>query len=176
MTATVTKLFNNAVTVSGKQQRDSAVHIHVPTLPQTPSHPGCHIALSRALCAIGTQEFYKHVEHLSVQVGDSTKAIAPFWASVSFFLQGKQSYILPYHLWYSRSPLSLQKIHSQYLYQVFISIKTAVCLGLFWAWCVALPRCVCVYTHIRSVHIQHTHSRNTWVYTNEKLKGDYSLY
>ena len=40
---------NNAVIVSGKQQRDPAIHIHVPIRP---SYPGCHIALSRVFCAI----------------------------------------------------------------------------------------------------------------------------
>ena len=33
--------------VSTGRQRDSAIHIHVSILPQTPSHPGCHISLSR---------------------------------------------------------------------------------------------------------------------------------
>ena len=36
------------VMVSGGQQRDSAAHTRVPTLPKLPSHPGCHITLSRA--------------------------------------------------------------------------------------------------------------------------------
>ena len=39
--------FNNVVRVSGKQQRESAIHIHVSILPQIPSHSGCHITLSR---------------------------------------------------------------------------------------------------------------------------------
>ena len=30
------RLTNNVVIVSGEQQRDSAIHIHVPVLPQTP--------------------------------------------------------------------------------------------------------------------------------------------
>ena len=33
--------------VSGGQQGDSATHTHVSILPQFPSHPGCHITLSR---------------------------------------------------------------------------------------------------------------------------------
>ena len=43
----------NAVIVSGEQWRDSATHIHVSILPQTPHlSPGCHITLNRVLCAI----------------------------------------------------------------------------------------------------------------------------
>ena len=42
----------NVVIVSGEQQRDSARHIHIFILPQTPLHPGCHITLSKVLCAI----------------------------------------------------------------------------------------------------------------------------
>ena len=38
---------NNVVRVSGEQWRDSAIHIHVSILPQLPSHPGCHITVSR---------------------------------------------------------------------------------------------------------------------------------
>ena len=30
----------------------SAVHIHVSLLPHTPAHPGCHMTLSRAPCAL----------------------------------------------------------------------------------------------------------------------------
>ena len=30
---------NNVVIVSGEEQRDSAIHIHVSIFPQTPSHP-----------------------------------------------------------------------------------------------------------------------------------------
>ena len=33
--------------VSGEERRDSAVHIHVTILPQTPLHPDCHITPSR---------------------------------------------------------------------------------------------------------------------------------
>ena len=36
------------VMVSGGQQRDSAAHTRVPLSPKLPSHPGCHITLSRA--------------------------------------------------------------------------------------------------------------------------------
>ena len=43
---------NNVVIVSGEQQRDSATHIHVSILPKLPSHPGCHITLSRVPCEI----------------------------------------------------------------------------------------------------------------------------
>ena len=45
------QLVNNVV-VSGGQQRYSALNIYVSTLPWTPfpSHPGCHITLSRVLC------------------------------------------------------------------------------------------------------------------------------
>ena len=35
------------VMVSGGQQRDSAIHMHVSLLLQLLSHPGCHITLSR---------------------------------------------------------------------------------------------------------------------------------
>ena len=45
---------NSVLIVSGEQRRDSAIHIHVCILPQTPSHPGCHITLSRVPCAIYT--------------------------------------------------------------------------------------------------------------------------
>ena len=38
--------------VSGKQQRDLVIHIHVSILPQNPFHPGWHITLSRVPCAI----------------------------------------------------------------------------------------------------------------------------
>ena len=41
---------NNAVVVSGKQQRDSAICIHSP--PKPFSDPGWHITLSRGPCAI----------------------------------------------------------------------------------------------------------------------------
>ena len=37
----------NVVIVSGEQQRDSAKYILVSILPKLPSHPGCHITLSR---------------------------------------------------------------------------------------------------------------------------------
>ena len=38
--------------ISGEQQRDSAIHTHVSILLQTPpTHPGCHITLSRVPCA-----------------------------------------------------------------------------------------------------------------------------
>lgn len=52
-TATFSKTFyfvlgvswiNNAVRVSDEEQRDAAIHRHVSILP---SHPGCHISLSR---------------------------------------------------------------------------------------------------------------------------------
>ena len=33
--------------VSGEQQRDSVIHIHISFLPKLPSHPGCRITLSR---------------------------------------------------------------------------------------------------------------------------------
>ena len=46
------KPINNVVIVSGGQQRDSAIHIHVSILPRLFSHPGCHITLSRVPCAI----------------------------------------------------------------------------------------------------------------------------
>ena len=41
---------NNVVMVSGEQRRDSAIHTHVCILPQLPSHPGCHVTLSRVPC------------------------------------------------------------------------------------------------------------------------------
>lgn len=40
---------NDAVVDAGGQQRESATHIPVFILPQTPSHPGFHISLSRVL-------------------------------------------------------------------------------------------------------------------------------
>ena len=41
---------NNVVIVSGGEQRDSAIPIHVSILPKLPSHPGWHITLSRVPC------------------------------------------------------------------------------------------------------------------------------
>ena len=51
------QLVNNVVIVSGGQQGNSAIHIQVylstyPLSPRLPSHPGCHITLSRVPCAI----------------------------------------------------------------------------------------------------------------------------
>ena len=45
---------NSVVIVSGGQQRDSAIHIiyMYPFCPTLPSHPGCHVTLSRVPCAI----------------------------------------------------------------------------------------------------------------------------
>ena len=45
------QLINNVI-VSGEQQGDSAKHVLVSILPQTPSHPGCHITLSRVPSAM----------------------------------------------------------------------------------------------------------------------------
>ena len=42
----------NVVIVSGKQQRDSGIHIHVSISPKLPSHPGCHITWSRVPLAV----------------------------------------------------------------------------------------------------------------------------
>ena len=42
----------NAVIVSGGEQRDSAIHIKYPFSSKLPSHPGCHITLSRDPCAV----------------------------------------------------------------------------------------------------------------------------
>ena len=44
--------------VSGGQQRDSAIHIHVSILPRLPSHPGCHIPLSGVPCALPVLLFW----------------------------------------------------------------------------------------------------------------------
>ena len=49
---TVIQLINYVVIVSGGQQRDSAIHIHVSILPQISSHPGFQVTLSRVPCAI----------------------------------------------------------------------------------------------------------------------------
>ena len=46
------QLTSNIVIVSDEQQRDSAICIHVPFSSKLPSHPGCHITLSRVPCAI----------------------------------------------------------------------------------------------------------------------------
>ena len=43
---------NNVVIVSGEQQRNSVILIHVSIFPRTPSHAGWHITLSRVPCAI----------------------------------------------------------------------------------------------------------------------------
>ena len=48
----VVQLMDNVVVVSGEQRRDSAIHIHVSFSPKVPSHPGCHITLSRVPYAI----------------------------------------------------------------------------------------------------------------------------
>ena len=43
-----------AAAVSVEQLRESAIHIHVSFLPQTPSNPSCHITLSRVhVCTVG---------------------------------------------------------------------------------------------------------------------------
>ena len=42
---TLSQPINNAVIVSGEQQRDSAIHTHGSLLPHSP--PGCHMTLSR---------------------------------------------------------------------------------------------------------------------------------
>ena len=44
-------LITNVVTDSGEQQRDSAIYMY-PFSPKLPSHPGCHITLSRVPCTI----------------------------------------------------------------------------------------------------------------------------
>ena len=45
--------YNNVVIVSDEQLRDSSMHIHVyPFSPKAPSHPGCHITLSRISSAM----------------------------------------------------------------------------------------------------------------------------
>ena len=46
------KSINNAVIPSGRQQRDSVIHIHVSILRQTPLSSSCHITLNRVPCAI----------------------------------------------------------------------------------------------------------------------------
>ena len=47
------QMIYNAVIASGEQRRDSATHIHVSVLPQTPHFsPGCHTTLNRVPCAI----------------------------------------------------------------------------------------------------------------------------
>ena len=45
-------LINDVVAVSGRQGRDSAIHMHVSFSPKLPSHPGCRITLSRVPCAV----------------------------------------------------------------------------------------------------------------------------
>ena len=42
----------NVVIVSGEQQRDSAIHVHASILSQLPSHPDCHLTLSRVPGAV----------------------------------------------------------------------------------------------------------------------------
>ena len=43
---------NNVVIISGRHQRDSAIHVYMyPFSPKLPSHPGCHITLNRDPCA-----------------------------------------------------------------------------------------------------------------------------
>ena len=59
--------------VSGGQQRDSAVHIHVSILPQTPSHAGCHLTLIRLIHAR---------EHLA-GMSTSTTRTEPCWVVCS---------------------------------------------------------------------------------------------
>ena len=43
--------------VSGGQQRGSAIHTQVSFSPRLPSHPGCHVALSRVPCALRAVHF-----------------------------------------------------------------------------------------------------------------------
>ena len=41
-------MINNVVIVTGKQQGESAIHTYMyPFSPKLPTHPGCHITLSR---------------------------------------------------------------------------------------------------------------------------------
>lgn len=57
-----------------------------------------------------------------MEMGDSSKTIAPFWASVSLFLKWKQySFIV------------LGGLVHQYHYQK-VFVKTELCLALYWAW------------------------------------------
>lgn len=159
-------------TVKGHSHTHTSTHSPPDALPSRLPHS----PEGRALCAIGMQSFYKHLEHLSVEVGDSSKPFAPFRASVSFFLRGKQSYIISY-----TSSLVFLFTSVTMKYTLSISIRFLLILRLLCAWgCSGRGGLhspgVCVCVHIGSVHIQHTLiQRNTWVYTNEKLRGDYCL-
>ena len=42
---------NNVVIILGEQQRNSAMYMH-PFSPKLPSHPDCHVTLSRVPCAV----------------------------------------------------------------------------------------------------------------------------
>ena len=46
------ELMNSVVIVSGGQQRDSVIHIHVPIHPQTPLLSRLHKTLSRVPCTV----------------------------------------------------------------------------------------------------------------------------
>ena len=58
----------NNVIVLGEMQRDSTIHIHVSILPQTPSHPACHITLSRVLCLYSRSLLVIHFKYSSVHM------------------------------------------------------------------------------------------------------------
>ena len=55
------------MTVSGGQKRDSAIYIHTyPFSPKLPSHPGCHITLSRVPCVHSMSLLVIHFKYSSV--------------------------------------------------------------------------------------------------------------
>ena len=54
------QMINTVVIVSSGQERDSAIHIHVSILLQTPPHSGCHIIVIRfPLYAESTKKPYQ---------------------------------------------------------------------------------------------------------------------
>ena len=76
---------NSVVIVSGEQQRDSAIHIHVSILPQTPSHPGCHITLSKVPCAYSRSLLATHFKYSSVYMSTPNCLTTHFPSNHSFF-------------------------------------------------------------------------------------------
>ena len=65
----------NVVIVSGRQQRDSVIHVSI--LPQNPSHPGCHIILSGVPCAIWRALLIIHFKHSSVYMSIPNSLTVP---------------------------------------------------------------------------------------------------
>ena len=68
----------NVVIVSGKRQRNSAIHIHESILPQTPlAHPGCHPTLSISAASICQTVRVFKVLRIEVMTEPAPRSAAP---------------------------------------------------------------------------------------------------